>query len=141
MSLLNRHADRSDALRTDLYQLTMAAAYFQNGMTHRASFEMFNRKLLPGRGYHLAAGLELALDYLENLSFSERDIDALRRHPHFGHVKPDFYDYLRDFRFTGTVWAMPEGTPYFPNRCWQTQAGSAIEVPSKKRLARCSGPR
>ena len=78
MSLLNRHADRSDALRTDLYQLTMAAAYFQNGMTHRASFEMFNRKLLPGRGYHLAAGLELALDYLENLSFSERDIDALR---------------------------------------------------------------
>lgn len=115
MSLLNRHADRSDALRTDLYQLTMAAAYFQNGMTHRASFEMFNRKLLPGRGYHLAAGLELALDYLENLSFSERDIDALRRHPHFGHVKPDFYDYLRDFRFTGTVWAMPEGTPYFPN--------------------------
>lgn len=115
MSVFENKPNRHDALRTDLYQLTMAAAYFCHDMHHNATFELFSRKLLPDRGFHVAAGLEIALRYLEGLHFTERDIDALRRHPSFSRVRPDFYDYLSAFRFTGDVWAMPEGTPYFPN--------------------------
>lgn len=114
MGVFDTKAHRNDALRTDLYQLTMAAAYYCQGMCHTSTFELFSRKLLPDRGYHVAAGLELALRYLEGLKFSPRDIDALRRHPSFGKVDAGFFDYLADFRFTGDVWAMPEGTPYFP---------------------------
>jgi len=106
---------RRDGLRTDLYQLTMAAAYWSRGMDHVASFELFNRRLLPDRGYHLACGLELALQYLEGLRFTEPDIAALRRHPSFARVPAGFFEALADFEFRGEVWAMPEGTPYFPN--------------------------
>lgn len=114
MSVFAMPDKRSDALRTDLYQLTMAAGYWSAGMIHRSTFELFNRRLLPDRGYHLACGLELVLRYLEGLSFSGRDIDALRRHPSFAKIQPGFFEYLEGFRFNGEVWAMPEGTPYFP---------------------------
>jgi nicotinate phosphoribosyltransferase len=100
-------------LATDLYQLTMAAAYHANGRNDRASFELFTRKLPPGRSYLIVAGLEQALDYLRGLSFSTAEIEYLRGLPAFGHVSPEFFDYLSDFRFTGDVWAMPEGTAAF----------------------------
>src|SRR5499426_1066319 len=100
-------------LSTDLYQLTMAAAYHANGRHERASFELFTRKLPEGRSYLIVAGLEQALDYLRGVSFSAGDIEYLRGLPAFGYVSAEFFDYLRDFRFTGDVWAMPEGTVAF----------------------------
>jgi nicotinate phosphoribosyltransferase len=101
------------ALLTDLYELTMAAAYFDRGFEASATFELFVRDLPPHRGFLLVAGLEQALDYLAGLGFTSDDIDYLRRHPAFGNVSRGFYEYLRDFRFSGEVWAIPEGTPAF----------------------------
>ncbi|MGH9787487.1 MAG: nicotinate phosphoribosyltransferase [Candidatus Acidiferrales bacterium] len=104
---------RHSALLTDLYELTMAAAYFENQFNPSASFELFVRSLPPERGYLLAAGLEQALDYLETLAFTDAEVDFLRRHPVFSHVSDAFFDYLRGLRFTGEVWAAPEGTVVF----------------------------
>src|SRR5215471_15139274 len=101
------------ALLTDLYELTMAAAYFDNDFRAKASFELFVRSLPAERSYLVAAGLEQALDYLESVRFQASDIDYLRSQPVFGNVSRRFFDYLGDFRFTGEVWAMPEGTPVF----------------------------
>jgi nicotinate phosphoribosyltransferase len=101
------------ALLTDLYELTMAAAYFENEFHPSASFELFVRSLPPERSFLLAAGLEQALDYLENVRFHPADIDYLRRQAVFAHASDAFFDYLRNFRFTGEVWAIPEGTVVF----------------------------
>jgi nicotinate phosphoribosyltransferase len=101
------------ALLTDLYELTMAAAYFDNDFHAKASFELFVRSLPAERSYLVAAGLEPALDYLENVQFQASDIEYLRSQPVFGQVSGKFFDYLRDFRFAGEVWAIPEGTPVF----------------------------
>ena len=101
------------ALLTDLYELTMAAAYFENGIDRPATFELFIRSLPSSRGYLLAAGLEQALDYLENLAFSSEEIDFVRRHPAFTHVRDEFFDFLGQLRFTGEVWAVAEGMPVF----------------------------
>lgn len=101
------------ALLTDLYELTMAAAYFENNFSAEASFELFVRSLPKQRGFLLAAGLEQALEYLENLHFQDDEIEFLRGLPVFQHISDRFFEYLRDFRFTGDVWAIPEGTPVF----------------------------
>jgi nicotinate phosphoribosyltransferase len=101
------------ALLTDLYELTMAAAYFDGKFHATASFELFVRALPPQRSFLVAAGLEQALDYLEKVRFEREDIEYLRRHPVFQHVSAGFFDYLKDFRFSGEVWAMPEGTLVF----------------------------
>jgi nicotinate phosphoribosyltransferase len=100
-------------LLTDLYELTMAAAYFEYQFTGNATFELFVRSLPPERGYLVAAGLEQALQYLEELRIQDDEIAYLRRQPVFSHVNSAFFDYLKEFRFTGEVWAMPEGTPAF----------------------------
>lgn len=106
---------RAYGLSTDLYQLTMAAAYFENGMHHeRATFEMFVRSL-KNRAYLIAAGLEPALDYLQTLRFTPDQIEYLRQHPAFHQVSREFFDYLTELRFTGEVWAVPEGTAIFAN--------------------------
>lgn len=101
------------ALLTDLYELTMAAAYFENGLTAHATFELFVRSLPPERSFLVAAGLEQALDFLENVQFRNNEIEYLRQQEVFRHVGPEFFEYLRHFRFAGEVWAMPEGTPAF----------------------------
>lgn len=103
----------SSGLATDLYQLTMAAAYHAHGRNEPASFELFVRRLPPERSYLVVAGLEQALDYLRTLRFSVDEIAYLRSLPIFAHVAAEFFDYLRDLRFTGDVWAMPEGTIAF----------------------------
>ncbi|HYM12152.1 MAG TPA: nicotinate phosphoribosyltransferase [Bryobacterales bacterium] len=101
-------------LLTDLYELTMAAGYFQAGKTaERATFELSARRLPANRSYILAAGLEQAIDYLRDLSFTARQIDYLRALPGFSRAPAAFFEYLRDFRFTGDVWAAEEGTPLF----------------------------
>jgi nicotinate phosphoribosyltransferase len=112
---------RHSALLTDLYELTMAAGYVHLGSgaapdpsSARATFELFVRTLPPRRNFLVAAGLEQALDFLENACFSAEEIDYLRRLPLFRHVSPRFFDYLARFRFTGDAWALPEGTIFFP---------------------------
>lgn len=105
--------ERSIGLATDLYELTMAAAYFDNGLRHEAVFELFVRQLPPHRSYLIAAGLEQALDYLQSLRFTSEEIAYLRNHPSFANVSREFFDYLGEFRFTGDVWAVPEGNAVF----------------------------
>ncbi|MFQ5957404.1 MAG: nicotinate phosphoribosyltransferase [Candidatus Brocadiales bacterium] len=105
--------DDNIGLVTDFYQLTMAAGYFQNNVNTTATFELFVRKMPENRSFLVAAGLEQALHYLKALRFSESAIGYLRRHPSFKKVKKEFFDYLRDFRFRGEVYAIPEGTVAF----------------------------
>jgi nicotinate phosphoribosyltransferase len=101
------------ALLVDLYELTMAAAYFEHAVDCRATFELFVRHLPPERAYLVAAGIESALDYLESLHFTDADIEFLRALPAFRSVSDRFFDYLRSFRFTGDVQAVEEGTLIF----------------------------
>src|SRR5690242_10488555 len=101
-------------LLTDLYELTMAAGYFQTRFDARATFELFIRNIPPQRNYLIAAGLEQALEYLENVNFSSEEAAYLEQHPTLSQIQPKFFDYLRKFRFTGDVWAVPEGTVVFP---------------------------
>jgi nicotinate phosphoribosyltransferase len=101
-------------LLTDLYELTMAAAYVQNRFDARATFELFVRHLPRHRNYLVAAGLEQALEFLERVRFSPEEVSYLRNLPLFRHVQPGFFEYLSRFRFTGDVWALPEGTIFFP---------------------------
>ena len=100
----------TSALLTDLYQLNMMQAYLDHGDTGTAVFEFFMRKLPARRGFLMAAGLEQALDYLENLRFSSAEIDWLAQTGRFG---KDLLDQLARFRFTGDVHAMAEGTAFF----------------------------
>jgi len=92
----------------------MAAGYVQSRFHARATFELFVRTLPRRRNYLVAAGLEQALDFLENVRFSSEDISYLRGLPFFRHVQSEFFDYLSRFAFTGEVWALPEGTIFFP---------------------------
>ncbi len=101
------------ALLTDLYEMTMAAAYFENGFNPRASFELFVRRLPATRSYLLTTGLEQGLEHLERLRFTGEDVEYLQQHAAFAKVSARFFEYLRELRFTGEVWAMPEGTPAF----------------------------
>lgn len=99
-------------LLTDLYQLTMLQAYYEQDMTRTAVFELFVRTLPPGREFLVAAGLEQALDYLEALRFGPEELEWIER---CGHFKPGFAARLERLRFTGEVHAMPEGTLFFPD--------------------------
>ncbi len=97
---------------TDLYQLTMMQGYLMNGCRDKeAVFDVFFRSLPFKGGYVLAAGLEQVVEYIENLSFKEEDLEYLRSLNLF---KEDFIEELRTFRFTGDIDAIPEGTPVFP---------------------------
>ena len=98
------------ALLTDLYQLTMAACYFDQGMHEEATFSLFIRKYPPHRGYFVAAGLAEALRYLETLQFTGDDLAYLQS---TGLFTAKFLDYLQGIRFTGEVFALPEGSIFF----------------------------
>ena len=104
--------ERASALLTDLYQINMIQAYLDHEQTKTAVFEFFVRSLPANRGFLVAAGLEQALDFLENLSFSTTEIEWLKS---TGRFRPNLIDYLAAFRFTGDVHAMPEGTVFFAN--------------------------
>ncbi len=99
-------------LLTDLYQLTMLHGYFEQKMEDTAVFEFFVRKLPPTRNFLVAAGLEQVVAFLEQLRFAPDELEWLRSTRRFS---PAFVDYLQDFRFSGDVDAMPEGTIVFPN--------------------------
>jgi nicotinate phosphoribosyltransferase len=100
------------ALFTDLYELTMLAAYAREEMTDDAVFSLFVRRLPPVRNYIVACGLDTVLTYLESLHFTVEEIAYLRS---LGKFTERFLASLADFRFTGEVWAVPEGTPLFAN--------------------------
>lgn len=103
-----------NALTTDLYQLTMAAGYWRAGLVEPATFELFVRRLPPRRAFLVAAGLDDALRVLEQIRFTDEERAWLRALPQFAHVPAGFFDeYLPRFAFTGAVWAMDEGTPFF----------------------------
>jgi nicotinate phosphoribosyltransferase len=103
--------DDNAALLTDLYELTMAASYVANGMDETATFDLFVRELPPRRSFLIACGLEQALDYLERLRFDSEAVAYLRS---LGMFPEEFLDRLGELRFTGEVWAVPEGEPVFP---------------------------
>ncbi|MGA8018280.1 MAG: nicotinate phosphoribosyltransferase [Desulfobacterales bacterium] len=99
-------------LFTDLYELTMAAGYFNRRLLDAATFSLFIRDYPPGRKYFVAAGLQDVLDELESLRFSNDEIAFLRE---TGLFSSDFLSFLKKFRFTGSVLAMPEGSIFFAN--------------------------
>jgi nicotinate phosphoribosyltransferase len=103
-----------NGLLTDLYELTMAAGYLEAGKSsEKATFEFAIRRLPPNRNFVLVAGLPEVVDYLLNLGFTAEEIDYLRGLPQFANASAAFFDYLRKFRFTGDLFAVPEGTPMF----------------------------
>jgi nicotinate phosphoribosyltransferase len=113
------------ALFTDLYELTMAQAYWQSSTTGSATFSLFFRKLPPDRGYLVAAGLEPVLGYLERFRFTDADIAYLRS---LGRFDGRFLDFLSGVRFSGDVRAMPEGTLFFPDEPVLEVTGPIIEA-------------
>lgn len=108
--MVDRPLGEQFALLTDLYQLTMAACYFDQDMHEEATFSLFIRKYPPNRGYFVAAGLEEALNYLSTLRFGEDDLAYLES---TGLFNRRFLDFLKGLRFTGEVFAMPEGSIFF----------------------------
>jgi nicotinate phosphoribosyltransferase len=107
-------AARPSGLLTDLYELTMAAGYMQTHFDALATFELFARHLPARRNYLVAAGLEQALEFLESVRFTKKEVDFLRANRIFQKIRPEFFSYLSKFHFTGDVWAVPEGTIVFP---------------------------
>ncbi len=105
--------DSHRALLVDLYELIMAAGYFEHRLDCRVTFELFARHLPERRAYLLAGGVEAALEYLERLRFSDADVKFLRGQPAFRTVSDAFFDYLRGFHFTGDVNAVEEGEIVF----------------------------
>ncbi len=110
----------------DFYEMTMANGYFRSGMQDRITyFDVFFRRVPDGGGFAIAAGLEQLVDYIRDLHFDEDDIAFLRSKNLF---QEDFLDYLRAFRFTGDMWAVPEGTPVFPGEPLVTVRASASQA-------------
>ena len=110
----------------DFYELTMSQGYFKSGYKDRITyFDLFFRRCPDGGGFAIAAGLEQIIDYIQDLHFSSEDIEYLRSRNMFSE---EFLAYLADFRFTGDIWAVPEGTPIFPHEPIITVRAPAIEA-------------
>jgi len=110
----------------DFYELTMANGYFQNGLGNKqAYFDMFFRKVPDNGGFAIMAGVEQLIEYLKSLKFSNEDIEYLRSKNIFSE---EFLQYLKNFKFSCDVWAIPEGTPIFPNEPVVTVRGPVIEA-------------
>ena len=110
----------------DFYELTMANGYFVSGKADEiAYFDVFFRDIPDGGGYAIAAGLDEVIGYIENLNFTEEDITYLRSKHIFDER---FLEYLKTFRFTGDIYAIPEGTPIFPREPIMTVRAPAIEA-------------
>lgn len=117
---------RNLTMLCDFYELTMGNGYFQSGMKDRiVYFDVFYRNNPDGGGFSVVAGLEQVVRYIENLHFDEDDIAYLESKKCFS---PAFLDYLRTFRFTGDIWAIPEGTVVFPGEPLMTVRARAIEA-------------
>jgi nicotinate phosphoribosyltransferase len=108
----------------DFYELTMANSYFEHNKNEEAVFDLFFRSVPDEGGYAVMAGLEQAIQYIQELSFTQKDIDYLRGRNLFSE---GFLNYLKDFKFTSSVYAIKEGTPIFPNEPVLTVQGPIIE--------------
>lgn len=118
--------ERNYTLLCDYYELTMGNGYFELGKGDEiAYFDVFFRKIPDGGGFAIAAGLEQVIDYIKNLHFSSADIDFLRGK---GIFSEGFLSYLANFRFTGDIFAVPEGTPIFPGEPILTVRAPSIEA-------------
>lgn len=118
--------DRNLTMLTDFYELTMTSGYFENGLRDRiAYFDMFFRKNPDNGGYAIMAGVDQLIEYLENLRFTDSDIEFLRSKKIFSE---EFLSYLANFRFECDVWAVAEGTPIFPGEPIVTVRGPVIQA-------------
>ena len=110
----------------DFYELTMSNGYFKYGYKDRITyFDVFYRSVPDGGGFAIAAGLEQVVEYIQNLHFDPEDIEYLRGRNLFDE---EFLAYLADFRFTGDIYAVPEGTPIFPKEPIMTVRAPAIQA-------------
>ena len=112
------------AMLCDFYEFTMSNGYFRNGFYQKTVyFDVFFRDIPDGGGFAIAAGLEQVIDYVKELHFTEEDIAFLRSKQCFDE---GFLTYLKEFHFSGDIWAVPEGTPVFPNEPIMTIRAPAI---------------
>jgi len=118
--------ERNLTMLVDFYELTMGNGYYNKGLKDKiAYFDMFFRRVPDGGGYCIMAGVEQLIEYLKNLEFTAEDINYLRNKNLFSE---DFLDYLKDFKFSCDVWAVPEGYPVFPNEPLVTVRGPVIQA-------------
>ena len=123
---MNKNNKLNMTMLCDFYELTMSHGYFEKGYRERITyFDLFFRRCPDGGGFAIAAGLEQVIDYIQNLHFSPEDIAYLRERKLFSE---EFLQYLANFRFTGDIWAVPEGTPIFPKEPIITVRAPAIEA-------------
>ena len=114
------------AMLCDFYEFTMSNVYFRNGFYQKTVyFDVFFRDIPDGGGFAIAAGLEQVIDYVKELHFTEEDIAFLRSKQCFDE---GFLPYLKEIHFSGDIWAVPEGTPVFPNEPIMTIRAPAIEA-------------
>ncbi|WP_143316301.1 nicotinate phosphoribosyltransferase [Clostridium sp. HBUAS56017] len=120
------HNDRNLTMLVDFYELTMGNGYLEKGLQDRiAYFDMFFRRVPDGGGYCIMAGVEELIEYLSSLAFSDDDIKYLRNKNMFSE---EFLTYLKNFKFSCDVWAVPEGNPVFPNEPLVTVRGPIIQA-------------
>ncbi|MGN1468028.1 MAG: nicotinate phosphoribosyltransferase [Ruminococcus sp.] len=118
--------DKNLAMLCDFYELTMSNGFYKNGFYKRSVyFDLFYRTVPDKGGFAIAAGLEQLIKYIEELHFEKDDIEFLRSKKIFDE---NFLEYLENFRFTGDIYAVPEGTPVFPNEPIITVKAPAIEA-------------
>jgi len=118
--------DRNRSMLCDYYELTMGNGYFERGMADQiVYFDVFYRSVPDDGGYAIFAGLEQIVDYIKNLRFTDEDIEFLRKK---GGFSEGFLKYLRNLRFTGDIYSVPEGTPVFPNEPILTVRAPVIEA-------------
>ncbi len=120
------NSERNLTMLMDFYELTMSYSYFKEGLLNQvAYFDMYYRKNPDEGGYVLFAGLQQVIEYIQDLKFTEEDIAYLRGLNKFDE---EFLNYLRNFKFNGDIWAIPEGTPVFPNEPLLTVRANIIEA-------------
>lgn len=123
--MANTLESRNLTMLMDFYELSMANGYFANGMKDQvAYFDMFFRRVPDNGGFAIMAGLRQLIDYLKNLKFTQKDLELFVRKG----FNEDFIEYLRNFKFSCDVWAIPEGTPIFPGEPIITVKGPVIEA-------------
>lgn len=123
--MANTMESRNLTMLMDFYELSMANAYFTNGMKDKiAYFDMFFRRVPDNGGFAIMAGLRQLIDYLKNLKFTQKDLELFAKKG----FNEDFIEYLRNFKFSCDVWAIPEGTPIFPGEPIVTVRGPVIEA-------------
>ena len=124
--MFEQNRERNLSMVMDFYELTMGNGYFQDGIRDvRVAFDVFYRRNPDGGGFAIFAGLEQVADYVEKLHFTDEDIEFLREQHMFSE---EFLKYLRDFKFTGSIYAMPEGSVMYPNTPVLTVVAPLLEA-------------